>query len=677
MGALLNMSTRIRLRRDTAANWTSNNPTLTTGEMGYETDTGKFKIGNNTNAWTALPYSITAELSEGNLNDLKDVTITSAANGDFLRWNGTAWVNDAVNLSTDTVGSFVESLVAGTGVTLTNNSGEAATPTIAIGQAVATNSNVTFNDVTVSGNLTVSGTTTSINTSTLNIADNIVILNNDVTGAPSENAGIEVERGTSANVALRWNETEDKWEITTDGSAYATIATTSDISSAQATTNSALDLKANLANPTFTGTVILPDNTVALGAKTTGDYVTSLVAGTGITLTNNSGESATPTVTVDTAVIQARVADVSDTEIGYLNGVTSAIQTQLDAKAALASPTFTGTVTIPTGASITAPTGLVKGDVGLGSVDNTSDTNKPVSTAQQTALDLKANLASPALTGTPTAPTASSVTNSTQIATTAFVQDLVSSATAANTVELGTDTTGNYVSSLVAGTGVTLTNNSGESATPTIAIGQAVATNSNVTFNDLTVSGNLTVSGTTTSINTETLTVDDNIIVLNNNATGAPSQDAGIEVERGSSTNVALRWNETSDKWEATNDGSTYGNLVTTADSLTVSAGMIADVVTNAQTASYTLVLDDKNKIVEMNVASANNLTVPPNSSVAFPVGSQINILQVGAGQTTVVAGAGVTINSTPGLKIRAQYSYATLIKRATNTWVLVGDISA
>ena len=130
------MSTRIRFRRDTAANWTSNNPTLTTGELGYETNTGKFKIGNNTNAWNSLPYSITAELSEGNLNDLKDVTITSAANGDFLRWNGTAWVNDAVNLSTDTVGSFVESLVAGTGITLTNNSGEGATPTVAVNTSV-------------------------------------------------------------------------------------------------------------------------------------------------------------------------------------------------------------------------------------------------------------------------------------------------------------------------------------------------------------------------------------------------------------------------------------------------------------------------------------------------------------------------------------------------------------
>lgn len=65
---------------------------------------------------------------------------------------------------------------------------------------------------------------------------------------------------------------------------------------------------------------------------------------------------------------------------------------------------------------------LVKGDVGLGSVDNTADTAKPVSTAQQTALDLKAPLASPTLTGTPAAPTAAGGTNTTQVATTAFVQ---------------------------------------------------------------------------------------------------------------------------------------------------------------------------------------------------------------------------------------------------------------
>ncbi|HEY9155572.1 MAG TPA: hypothetical protein VIM69_10595 [Opitutaceae bacterium] len=91
--------------------------------------------------------------------------------------------------------------------------------------------------------------------------------------------------------------------------------------------------------------------------------------------------------------------------------VSTAVQTALDLKAPLASPTFTGIVS-----------GVTKSMVGLGNVDNTSDAAKPVSTATQTALDLKANLASPALTGTPTAPTAAADTNTTQIATTAYVQ---------------------------------------------------------------------------------------------------------------------------------------------------------------------------------------------------------------------------------------------------------------
>jgi len=99
--------------------------------------------------------------------------------------------------------------------------------------------------------------------------------------------------------------------------------------------------------------------------------------------------------------------------------------------------------------------------------------------------------------------------------------------------------------------------------------------------------------------------------------------------------------------------------------------------VTNAQVASYTTVLADAGALVEMNNGSANNLTVPLNATVAYPTGTQINILQTGAGQTTVVATGGVTINATPGLKLRAQWSSATLIKRATDTWVLVGDLSA
>jgi hypothetical protein len=98
---------------------------------------------------------------------------------------------------------------------------------------------------------------------------------------------------------------------------------------------------------------------------------------------------------------------------------------------------------------------------------------------------------------------------------------------------------------------------------------------------------------------------------------------------------------------------------------------------TNSQSASYTLVLSDADKMLEMNVASANNLTVPLNSSQAFPIGTQITILQTGTGQTTIVATGGVTINATPGLKLRTQWSSATLIKRAENTWVAIGDLSA
>lgn len=101
--------------------------------------------------------------------------------------------------------------------------------------------------------------------------------------------------------------------------------------------------------------------------------------------------------------------------------------------------------------------------------------------------------------------------------------------------------------------------------------------------------------------------------------------------------------------------------------------------VEQAQTGtSYTLVLTDAGKMVTMSNASANTLTVPPNSSVAFPTNTRIDLLQYGAGQTTIAAGSGVTIYSSGSkLKLTGQYSGATLWKKATDTWVLIGDLSA
>jgi len=108
-----------------------------------------------------------------------------------------------------------------------------------------------------------------------------------------------------------------------------------------------------------------------------------------------------------------------------------------------------------------------------------------------------------------------------------------------------------------------------------------------------------------------------------------------------------------------------------------IEIGKIADVTIDTKTSNYTLVLTDKNKFIEMNLAGANTVSVPTNS-VAFPIGSQIHITQYGAGKTQIVAvtPGTTTIRSAPGTYLRAQYSSATLIKRATEEWYLVGDLS-
>jgi len=138
---------------------------------------------------------------------------------------GTASISTDLTISdgstTDTVSIGTDTLTfAGTTneieTTVTNNQVQIGLP-----------SDVTIgNNLTVTGDLTVSGTTTTVNTETINLADNIITLNSNYTGSsPSENGGIEVERGTVTNVALRWNETTDIWELTKDGSNYYEIQT--------------------------------------------------------------------------------------------------------------------------------------------------------------------------------------------------------------------------------------------------------------------------------------------------------------------------------------------------------------------------------------------------------------------------------------------------------------------
>jgi hypothetical protein len=343
----------------------------------------------------------------------------------------------------------------------------------------------------------------------------------------------------------------------------------------------------------------------------------------------------------------------------------------------LASPAFTGTVS-----------GITKSMVGLGNVDNTTDAEKPVSTATQTALNLKANLVSPTFTtpniGVATGTSFNSITG-------------LSSTTpnALGTAAVGTGTTTARADHVHPTTGLGLT------ASP---LSQFAATTSSQlagVISDETGSGAL-VFATSPTLVTPAL---GNATATTINASGSllwEAASAGSIASRiktgvyeNSAPTVAGGWPETSG-WHhlisATHSstGNYYAAQFTSdffnSENLwyrSVNGGgalwnrVLQSTIQRAEkTSAYTLVAQDVGRLIEINMAGANTLTVPTNTSVPFPVGAQINILQTAGGQVTV-GGAGVTINATPGLKLRTQWSSATLIKRATNTWVLVGDLSA
>jgi len=160
----------------------------------------------------------------------------------------------------------------------------------ALGQLSAAGNAAFGQDVTITGNLTVSGTTTYINTTNLQIGDNLITLNADLPGgtAPSEHAGVEINRGSSANVALRWNETSDVWQVTEDGTNYGTVLTTISTTGINA---SALS----------TGTMPLArlDSNVILTTSTTGINASALSTGT-VPLARLSSANTTANGVVDT-----------------------------------------------------------------------------------------------------------------------------------------------------------------------------------------------------------------------------------------------------------------------------------------------------------------------------------------------------------------------------------------
>ena len=360
--------------------------------------------------------------------------------------------------------------------------------------------------------------------------------------------------------------------------------------------------------------------------------------------------------------------------------------------------------------SVAGKTGSVsldKSDVGLGNVDNTSDADKPISTATQTALNAKqATLVSgtniKTINGTSLLGSGDITISGGGGISDGDKGDITVSASGATwTIDNGVVTDGKLASGIDAAklADGTVSNtefqylNGVSSAIQTQLDGKVDenaaitgATKTKITYDakGLVTAG---ADATTADIADSTdkryvtdaqLTVIGNTSGTNTGDNATNSQYSGLAASKEDVANKST--SVTTDQASNTKYPSvkavydwavglfaTIANLALKTDKL---------VVTNRQTASYTLVLSDADKLVEMNVGSANNLTVPLNSSVAFPIGTQILLAQYGAGQTTVVGTSGVTIRSNGGkLKLNVQYSGATLIKIGTDEWYLLGDI--
>lgn len=221
---------------------------------------------------------------------------------------------------------------------------------------------------------------------------------------------------------------------------------------------------------------------------------------------------------------------------------------------------------------------------------------------------------------------------------------------------------------------------------------------------DLLVAGDLTVSGSTTFVNTTNLSIKDPLILLasDNSANAVDIGTVGKYTASGEKYSGLVKDASDSGKWKlfsnitsvpsvtvdfgsATYDtlqiGSLESNSVTatnaTLNTITSVGPSDIRIPINQQTVSYTLLSSDVGKMVEINNASGVTLTVPPNTDQTIEIGSSIVVLQTGAGQITLLGGSGVTVNGTPGLKLRGQWASVTLVKRAINTWIAIGDLVA
>ena len=310
-------------------------------------------------------------------NTTYDLTVHDSGDNAIIRLAGSDSVNDDVTL------------VAGNNVTLTPSSSN-VTVDIDLTTAAVTNGSTSLvtgdhvfdyadpkfarkdqaeiftNNVTVQGNLTVSGTTTTVNSTNLNIGDAIITLNSDLGSgvAPSENAGIEINRGSASDVALRWNESNYKWEITEDGSAYSnisTVAQTSDLSDVNITSlanNQILKYNSSTSkweNQADAGGIQLTD--LSVGAEAT-------AAGNGDVSYNNSTGvfTYTPPVFIDGSGTTGNMPKFSDSDTLADSAISESGQ--------VVDINVNGAIKMPDGTTAQRPSSAVAGMFRYNTTDN-------------------------------------------------------------------------------------------------------------------------------------------------------------------------------------------------------------------------------------------------------------------------------------------------------------------
>ena len=395
-------------------------------------------------------------------------------------------------------------------------------------------------DVNVTGNLTITGQTTYANTTTVLLGDNIITLNADIpmATAPTENAGLEVARGSSTNTAILWNETTDKWTFTNDGTNYSNLGS----AAAESYANSAY-LAANASV-----------NFIALGtanvALTTANAASSY-ANSAYTQANANYTSAVTKLTVTNSGSSGYLID-------QYTGNNPAIYVSAGETIAFLLNNVTGhpfMIRVSSGGS-NYDTGLTHVSTsGVVSTDSSAQAQTSGTLYWKVPFDLagstyvyQCQIHSGMVGNIVIQQPVSSVASNTNLA---YIQANAAFAAANNAVDTWVRSAANSASSYANGA-FTAANNKVSKSGDTIT-------------GDLIINGNITVSGCTATLTVETLRVHDSIVDVAYDVTGTPALDAGIRVVRGDLNPVLLKWNESIDKWTFTNDGTNYSNVGSSA----------------------------------------------------------------------------------------------------------------